>query len=209
MSLISCPECGKQFSDKASACPNCAYPYEKFRSRCKSISPVTSQEDKELEAALLALSFAINNPDKDESIKLKQEFKKLYFLMVGINSPCHICGAEHVEKFSLFPFGMAKMISETTDWTKTAFSVGLSAIILPLLGVGWFSGPDENKRAKIIYLYLFLCDECIKDRKKLFGGTKISSKDYTHHPCYNAIKSIGYTTILNSEKLSGYHTIKK
>lgn len=26
MALISCPECGKDISDKASACPNCGYP---------------------------------------------------------------------------------------------------------------------------------------------------------------------------------------
>lgn len=26
MSLIICPECGKEFSDKAAACPNCGYP---------------------------------------------------------------------------------------------------------------------------------------------------------------------------------------
>lgn len=26
MALINCPECGKQVSDKANACPNCGYP---------------------------------------------------------------------------------------------------------------------------------------------------------------------------------------
>lgn len=29
MALIKCSECGKEFSDKASACPNCACPIEK------------------------------------------------------------------------------------------------------------------------------------------------------------------------------------
>jgi len=28
MALIKCQECGKEFSDKASACPNCACPVE-------------------------------------------------------------------------------------------------------------------------------------------------------------------------------------
>lgn len=27
MALIKCPECGKEVSDKASTCPNCAYPF--------------------------------------------------------------------------------------------------------------------------------------------------------------------------------------
>ena len=26
MALITCPECGKEVSDKATACPNCGYP---------------------------------------------------------------------------------------------------------------------------------------------------------------------------------------
>ena len=30
MSLINCPECGKQISDKAPACPNCGYPMELY-----------------------------------------------------------------------------------------------------------------------------------------------------------------------------------
>lgn len=28
MALIKCSECGKEFSDKANACPNCACPVE-------------------------------------------------------------------------------------------------------------------------------------------------------------------------------------
>ena len=32
MALIKCPECGKEFSDKATACPNCGCPVEKIKS---------------------------------------------------------------------------------------------------------------------------------------------------------------------------------
>lgn len=31
MALITCPECGKEFSDKASACPNCRCPTEHIK----------------------------------------------------------------------------------------------------------------------------------------------------------------------------------
>lgn len=30
MALIRCPECGKEFSDKAHACPNCGCPTDKI-----------------------------------------------------------------------------------------------------------------------------------------------------------------------------------
>lgn len=36
MALITCPECGKEFSDKAAACPNCGYPTNEISS---SIEP--------------------------------------------------------------------------------------------------------------------------------------------------------------------------
>ena len=31
MALIKCPECGKEISDKAKACPNCVYPLDSKR----------------------------------------------------------------------------------------------------------------------------------------------------------------------------------
>lgn len=31
MTLISCPECGKQVSDRADSCPNCGYPISKLK----------------------------------------------------------------------------------------------------------------------------------------------------------------------------------
>ena len=37
MALIKCPECGKEFSDKAPACPNCGYPIEYVVPESKNI----------------------------------------------------------------------------------------------------------------------------------------------------------------------------
>ena len=34
MSLIRCPECGKEISDKAGKCPNCGYPFQQIN-HCK------------------------------------------------------------------------------------------------------------------------------------------------------------------------------
>lgn len=33
MALIKCPECGKEISDKASACPNCGCPSSEFKEK--------------------------------------------------------------------------------------------------------------------------------------------------------------------------------
>lgn len=42
MALIKCPECGREISDKAGACPGCGCPASEFKTICKSI---VDQED--------------------------------------------------------------------------------------------------------------------------------------------------------------------
>ena len=44
MALIICPECGKQFSDKAAACPNCGCPTSEI---VKSVAPKGNSADAE------------------------------------------------------------------------------------------------------------------------------------------------------------------
>ena len=41
MALIKCNECGKEFSDKANACPNCACPIEKIKIREKTTETIS------------------------------------------------------------------------------------------------------------------------------------------------------------------------
>ena len=52
MALIICPECGKEFSDKASACPNCGCPTSEKTSNKKNFLLQIiekNQEEKRLE----------------------------------------------------------------------------------------------------------------------------------------------------------------
>lgn len=46
MALIKCSECGKEFSNKASACPNCAFPVEKKQKNVKAFKELTKEEKK-------------------------------------------------------------------------------------------------------------------------------------------------------------------
>lgn len=38
MALVNCPECGKEFSDKAQACPNCACPISEIAAATNSVT---------------------------------------------------------------------------------------------------------------------------------------------------------------------------
>ncbi len=40
MALIFCPDCGKEVSDNANNCPNCAYPISKLKNHTQTFTPV-------------------------------------------------------------------------------------------------------------------------------------------------------------------------
>ena len=43
MALIFCPDCGKEVSDSASNCPNCAYPLNRLKSNTMSPAILNNQ----------------------------------------------------------------------------------------------------------------------------------------------------------------------
>lgn len=49
MSMIRCPECGKEMSDKASACPNCGCPIEDIRNKLGEIETERNEAAKKRE----------------------------------------------------------------------------------------------------------------------------------------------------------------
>ena len=59
MSLIICPECGKEFSDKAAACPNCGYPINHEDTNEKNIKETIVENTIQQESSQ-------NEPKKNE-----------------------------------------------------------------------------------------------------------------------------------------------
>ncbi len=54
MALITCPECGKEFSDKAAACPNCGFPTKEFLETVPSEEPTASDNSDTLANVLVS-----------------------------------------------------------------------------------------------------------------------------------------------------------
>lgn len=54
MALMVCPECGKQVSDQAEACPNCGYPIPKYIAEQKKQAELAAEEAKKAEAIAVA-----------------------------------------------------------------------------------------------------------------------------------------------------------
>lgn len=67
MALIKCPECGKEFSDKAQACPNCGCPTSEAKNQ--ELKQEEIKEDPEFELQL----------ENDYSIKINSDTMTLFY----------------------------------------------------------------------------------------------------------------------------------
>lgn len=77
MSLINCPECGKEISDKAKACPHCGLPSRYFIANAKQKQKKVSQVE--------------DDTPKRKGISYKGGFCERY--RVPLNDNCTGCGA--------------------------------------------------------------------------------------------------------------------
>ena len=53
MALIKCPECGKEISDKSSACIHCGYPINEILEKQNAVSSINTQKQSEIEKHVL------------------------------------------------------------------------------------------------------------------------------------------------------------
>ena len=60
MAMIKCPECGKEFSDKAAACPNCGCPI----SEVKKNPSTPAEKETAAKQILLAVDRALAQAQK-------------------------------------------------------------------------------------------------------------------------------------------------
>ena len=83
MALIRCSECGKEFSDKAVACPNCGCPTSEMFSPCKQSFDDVFEASKPLKAMNAgAIKSAKATIDADENV--------VFATIVNVSvAPCH------------------------------------------------------------------------------------------------------------------------
>lgn len=99
MSLIECPECGKEISDKANSCPNCGYPLNNNQSyESDKYSEVLSEISKGNKIAAIKIYREIAGVSLAEA---KNEVKKLTIASNGSNPKCPTCGSPNIQKISL------------------------------------------------------------------------------------------------------------
>ena len=84
MALIKCTECGKEFSDKATACPNCGCPTEAILENNSSIEELASSEAND-EGDNKTVPTDLTNESKTESENAKKPAnKKTDIIVAGV-----------------------------------------------------------------------------------------------------------------------------
>jgi hypothetical protein len=101
---------------------------------------------------------------------------------------CHSCGK--TEGLMGYKFGLAKVLSAERDWTSTAASVVVSAISIPLVGLGMLELPGKRTRVRALRMTLVLCESC-----------RAGKLNYPAHPWWYSAQRLGYNTLLSDRDL--------
>lgn len=102
MSLIFCPECGRQISDKAEACPNCGFPVQKLYSKANDNPQNSAAQSANIQQPTPASQqyTAQGNgndtqpqqPTREQSDAPRPKKKSHWTLIVGFGIALTICG---------------------------------------------------------------------------------------------------------------------
>lgn len=136
MSLIKCPECGKEISSKASSCPNCGCPSDEWMN-------IESEEADKIEP--------------ENSARCQYCGAEI---VKGLDY-CPECGSRLTEYKKIENTQSKKTSKEDSIFLKIAknpFTILLFCLFLPPAGIFflWFHGKPKNKVIRIIFTVLLV-----------------------------------------------------
>jgi len=167
-----CCKCGARNPDNASYCRECGNSL--YREATRHLDQSAGDGVPRL----------VETPQNEEQRRLIDE-------LLSIDQrphECHACGKAH--NLHSWDFGLGKKISNERAWGETAWSIAVSAVSIPLVGVGGLQLPGKKTRYQVLRLRLILCDSCWE------GQTK-----YGLHPWWQKAIQLGYTEFFDAEGL--------
>src|SRR5256885_15855613 len=75
---------------------------------------------------------------------------------------CHNCGKS--DELVAWDFGLGRAITTKRNWDETLISGAISAVTLPLIGVGMVRLPGNRSTFAVLRLWLLLCESCSRNR---------------------------------------------
>lgn len=123
-----------------------------------------------------------------------------------INNQCHNCGSSaNVERYS---FALATPSVTKRQWGMTAASIALSAVTLPLFGMGRWMGASKSKMARVVRLELVLCEEC-RAKRVADGDADLASRCFPMHPHWGRLREMGFTEFLTAEEAARWQPVRE
>lgn len=101
---------------------------------------------------------------------------------------CLICGAE--DSLVLIDFGLAKTKTRR-NWSDTVSSVVVSAVSLPLVGLGLIRLPGKTTQTSMFTLRFTACVKCASQ-----------NIDYSFHPWFPILFDYGYNQFISPQELA-------
>lgn len=161
------------------------------------------------QGAVPTLQFLAERFDNDKLTTLLQHFVQekqasvdLHRKLQAVDDPCH--GCKSADQLTDFEFGLARNQKQERDWKSTGISAAVSALTMPLLGVGALYGPGKTSTAQLLRLRLKLCQKCINSRKGLFGGFAAKEDTCALHPMWNDLQGAGFKKYVGTNELGSW-----
>lgn len=138
--------------------------------------------------------------------KLAIEQRKAENELTGYRSPCHYCG--NTIDLVGFDFALMNVASTFRPVGATLTSATISAISIPLLGVGGLALPSKSLRGACHHLKLIVCKPCCKKEGNMFGLFMLNEDRASAHPYWEVMQDAGFTTFLNSDRMPAEFKMK-
>lgn len=105
MSLITCPECNKQISEYAEACPNCGYPIKNIKVKHdipeSILCPICGRKNVKESLSNSNMHCKVCGADLSNLDKLKDQIKQNQQQSAQQNTPkCPTCQSTNIKKIS-------------------------------------------------------------------------------------------------------------
>lgn len=106
MSLITCPECNKQISEYAEACPNCGYPIKNIKVKHdipeSILCPICGRKNVKESLSNSNMHCKVCGADLSNLDKLKDQIKQNQQQSAQQNTPkCPTCQSTNIKKISV------------------------------------------------------------------------------------------------------------
>lgn len=163
-----CPGCGARMPDATELCQICG----------RRVPPLTRP---------LRSERAVQRPDPARS--KDEELEDLLNRSPVRPDRCVICSTNG--ELAFFDFGLAR-VKVARNWTETIASAAVSAVSLPLVGVGMVRLPGKTTTTSMFKLRMALCEECLLE---CCGGFP----DPSIHPWFPILWEHGYRHIVPSQ----------